>query len=64
MGFVPFYLILQVDGNDVMKIIKDENPTVLEQTFDNDCKMLLQIRVRDYDKIINRLQKVEGLKIE
>ncbi len=54
------YLVM----NDVMKIIKDENPTVLEQTFDNDCKMLLQIRVRDYDKIINRLQKVEGLKIE
>ena len=54
------YLVM----NDVMKIIKDENPTVLEQTFDNDCKMLLQIRVRDYDKIMNRLQKVEGLKIE
>ncbi len=54
------YLVM----NDVMKIIKDENPAVLEQTFDNDCKMLLQIRVRDYDKIINRLQKVEGLKIE
>lgn len=54
------YLVM----NDVMKIIKDENPTVLEQSFDNDCKMLLQIRVRDYDKIINRLQKVEGLKIE
>ena len=54
------YLVM----NDVMKIIKDENPTVLKQSFDNDCKMLLQIRVRDYDKIINRLQKVEGLKIE
>jgi uncharacterized YigZ family protein len=34
--------------NDVMKVMKEENPTVLSQSFDNECAMQLQVRLNDY----------------
>ncbi len=54
------YLVL----NDVMKIIKDDSPTVLSQTFDNECRMQLQIRQSEYERLLSKLQKVEGLNVE
>ena len=54
------YLVM----NDVMKVIKEENPTVLSQSFDNECRMQLQIRQRDYERVQEKLKKIEGLSIE
>jgi uncharacterized YigZ family protein len=50
--------------NDVMKVIKEDNPTILSQNFDNECQMQLQIRLNDYDRIKAKLEKLEGLRIE
>ncbi|MCQ2188845.1 MAG: YigZ family protein [Paludibacteraceae bacterium] len=54
------YLVM----NDVMKIIKDVAPQVLSQQFDNDCKMVLSIRQGDAPNLIERLEKVESLRID
>lgn len=50
--------------NDVMKIIKDTNPNVLEKVFDIDCFMKLSIRESLSDGLYERLKKVEGIEIE
>lgn len=48
--------------NDVMKIVKDLEPTILQQTYDMDCLMTLRIRKALLDEMRNRLQKVESLR--
>lgn len=50
--------------NDVMKVMKEENPTVLSQTFDNECAMQLQVRLNDLEKLRSRLENIEGLSVE
>ncbi|MBR6042649.1 MAG: YigZ family protein [Paludibacteraceae bacterium] len=50
--------------NDVMRITKDMKPTVLNQEFDLDCKMTLQIRMQQADALRERLEKVQTMKIE
>ncbi len=47
--------------NDVMRVVKEENPAILEQHFDADCFMTLSIRKRDFPKLVSRLEKVESL---
>lgn len=48
--------------NDVMKIVKDLEPTILSQSYDMDCQMSLRIRKGDFDQLIGRLEKVESLR--
>lgn len=45
--------------NGIMRIIKEDNPEVLSQSFDMNCKMTLRIRKSEADKLRNRLLKVE-----
>jgi uncharacterized YigZ family protein len=47
--------------NDVMKIVKDIEPTILEQSYDMNCSMTLEIRKARFDELRNRLEKVESL---
>lgn len=47
--------------NDVMKIVKDLEPTILDQTYDMNCLMTLEIRKARFDEMKNRLEKVESL---
>jgi len=49
--------------NGVMRIVKEENPIVLSQTFDMDCQMTLRIRKSEADKLKLRLLKVETIQI-
>ena len=53
------YLVL----NDVMKVIKEENPEVLERNFELSCEMLLAIRRKELPKLIKRLEKIDSLSI-
>jgi len=46
--------------NDIMKIIKEDNLTILEQQFDNDCMVKIAIRKMQVNRSINKLEKVEG----
>lgn len=50
--------------NDVMRIIKEEQPTIDEQIFDNLCQMRLSIRKSRADVVEGRLRKVEGAIVE
>ncbi len=49
--------------NDVMRIVKEENPEIVHQSFDMDCQMTLRIRKSEIDKLKSRLEKVESLQI-
>jgi len=46
--------------NDIMKIIKEDNLTILEQQFDNDCMVKIAIRKMQVNRSINKLEKIEG----
>ncbi|MDR0995947.1 MAG: YigZ family protein [Tannerella sp.] len=50
--------------NEVMHIIKDEAPTVLDRQFDMDCRITLRIRKSLAPRLRRRLLQVERLHIE
>lgn len=50
--------------NDVMRIVKEEEPQVIDQLFEMDCKMTLRIRRSKLDRLRLRLEKVETARIE
>lgn len=50
--------------NDVMRIVKDMQPKIVNQVFDNLCTMTLSIREGDSEQLIGRLEKVEGATVE
>ena len=54
------YLLL----NDVMRIIKDEQPAVLAQQFDNLCTMTLSIRADSMPRLRARLEGLREVTIE
>jgi uncharacterized YigZ family protein len=47
--------------NQVMKIIKDEQLTVLSQTFDMECELELEVRQSRTEEILGKFAHVEGL---
>jgi uncharacterized YigZ family protein len=47
--------------NDVMRIVKEEEPEVIAQNFDMDCVMTLRIRKSGMGKLRARLEKVTSL---
>ena len=44
--------------NDVMRIVKDMNPRIISQTFDNTCEIVLSIRKSEADQLRNRLNSL------
>ncbi|WP_149912560.1 IMPACT family protein [Sphingobacterium cavernae] len=52
------YLVM----NDVMRIVKDENITVLDQQFDNACTMTVEMRKMQVNSFVTKMEKVEGAK--
>ena len=50
-----------ISMNGVMRIIKEMNPRIDEQVFDNLCTMKLRIRESEADILIAKLEKVEGV---
>lgn len=49
--------------NDVMRVIKDENLTVLEQQFDNACTMTVEMRKMQVNAFVQKMEKIEGAQI-
>ena len=47
--------------NDVMKILKEEHADILEQEFENACRIRFSIRRSSGMKITSRLQKIQGI---
>lgn len=50
--------------NDVMRIVKEEEPQIVSQGYDTDCSMTLRIRKDSMPKLKSRLEKVETLRFE
>ena len=44
--------------NDVMRIVKDMNPRIISQTYDNTCEMVLSIRKSEAEQLRNRLNSL------
>ena len=44
--------------NDVMRIVKDMNPRIVSQTFENTCEIVLSIRKSEADQLRSRLAKL------
>ena len=44
--------------NDVMRIVKDMNPRIVSQTFDNTCEIVLSIRKSEAEQLRSRLAKL------
>ncbi|MFR9652137.1 MAG: YigZ family protein [Rikenellaceae bacterium] len=50
--------------NGVMKVIKEMQPNIEQQDFDNLCTITLTIRSSKSDELIGRLESVEGATVE
>ena len=49
--------------NDVMRIVKEEEPQIISQGYDTDCTMTLRQRLSAMERLKTRLEKVETLRI-
>lgn len=50
--------------NDVMRIIKDESLEIINQVFDNDCKMEIAIRATLVNRVIANLSPLPNTKVK
>lgn len=50
--------------NDVMRIVKEEEPEIVQQAYHTDCSMTLRIRKSMMPRLKNRLEKVETIRFE
>ncbi len=50
-----------VQMNDVMRIIKEMELPVLEQNFEMECRMVVEVRTTLVERFVTRCEKVEGL---
>ncbi|HRV55746.1 MAG TPA: YigZ family protein, partial [Mangrovimonas sp.] len=50
--------------NNVMRIIKEENLSIAQQSMKMDCKMVLTIRKKDLQKIKNRFENLYGVEVK
>lgn len=50
--------------NDVMRVIKEMNPEIVDQMFDNTCSMQIEIRQNEAEKLQSKLQKIIGIIVE
>lgn len=49
--------------NDIMRIVKEEGPVIVDQSYDTDCVMTLRIRRSMMYRLRARLEKVETARI-
>ena len=49
--------------NDIMRIVKEEEPAIIQQSYDMDCSMTLRIRRSIMPRLMARLEKVETARI-
>lgn len=54
------YLVM----NDVMRIIKEEQPLQIDQDFNLTCRITLSIRQSEVEKIIERFSKIDSVKAD
>ncbi len=50
--------------NDVMKLVKENDIQVINQTFELSCEMTISLRLSKQNAILEKLQKIEGLTVK
>ncbi len=50
--------------NDVMRVIKEENPEIHKQDFNLRCSIELSCRQSEVKKLLNKLEKIESVNID
>ncbi|WP_129714129.1 YigZ family protein [Pedobacter sp. SYP-B3415] len=53
-----------LEMNIVMRLVKDENIKVLAQDFDNNCTMDVEVRQTATNRLLDKVQKIDGLRAE
>lgn len=48
--------------NEVMKVIKDEDISIKQQSFDTSCSMEIEIRKMKLNQVLSRLESINSLK--
>ncbi len=49
--------------NDVMRIMKEEDLTIIKQEFDNACYMEIEVRKMQVNSVIGKLEKIDNCKL-
>lgn len=50
--------------NDVMKLIKEENLSIISQNFDNICIIKFEVRKAQLNQVLSKFDKVENVKLK
>ncbi len=50
--------------NDVMRVVKEEQPRIEAQEFDNLCRMRVAVRESGWGALVRKLEKIEGVNIQ
>lgn len=50
--------------NDVMRLIKEEQLNIITQQFDNDCSIVFEVRKAQLNKVLQRIEKQEGINVK
>jgi len=54
------YLVM----NDVMRMMKEEQLTLLDQQFDNECKIRFEVRKAQLNKVLQRMENQSGVELK
>ena len=49
--------------NDVMRVLKESSGIIQNQTYNQDCNMEINIRKQEYNTLLGKLEKIEGIVI-
>jgi uncharacterized YigZ family protein len=47
--------------NDIMRLVKEENITIMHQQFDNDCTLQVSIRKMQVNTVLAKVDTIEGV---
>lgn len=50
--------------NEVMKVLKDEKISIVQQKMDSDCELIIEIRQQMVTKIITQLENIANLRLK
>lgn len=49
--------------NDVMRLLKEEQLSILSQDFDNSCTIRFEVRKASLNAVLGKMEKISGIKI-
>jgi uncharacterized YigZ family protein len=50
--------------NQIMRIVKDENLTVISQEFDINCLIKFEVRKSNLNAVLGKLEKIDGIELK